>query len=79
MQQRMKEELSKAATTFVYPFGAVSKESVPLLKEMGFQATMECEERVNVITRDENCLYGLGRYLRTGQMSADSLFEKMFS
>ncbi len=79
MQQRMKEELSKAATTFVYPFGAVSKESVPLLKEMGFQATMECEERVNVITRDENCLYGLGRYLRTGQMSADSLFEKMSS
>ena len=79
MQQRMKEELSKAATTFVYPFGAVSKESVSLLKEVGIKATMGCEERVNVITRDEACLYGLGRYLRTGNMSTASLFKKMLS
>ncbi len=79
MQQRMKEELSKAATTFVYPFGAVSRESVSLLQEMGFQATMGCEERVNVITRDEACLYGLGRYLRTGNKSSASFFKKLSS
>lgn len=79
MQQRMKEELSKTATTFVYPFGAVSRESVSMLQEMGFKATMGCEERVNVITRDEACLYGLGRYLRTGNMSPASLFKKMLS
>ncbi len=77
MQQRMKEELSKAATTFVYPFGAVSRESVSLLQKMGFKATMGCEERVNVITNDKACLYGLGRYLRTGTMSSAALFKKM--
>lgn len=79
MQQRMQEELSRTATTFVYPFGAVSRESIPLLQEMGFKATMGCEEHMNVITRDEGCLYGLGRYLRTGKMSSAALFKKMSS
>ena len=79
MQQRMKEESIKTATTFVYPFGAVSRESVALLQEMGFKATMGCEERKNVLTRDAACLYGMGRYLRTGKRSSSSFFEKISS
>jgi peptidoglycan/xylan/chitin deacetylase (PgdA/CDA1 family) len=79
MQQRLLDELGKEATTFVYPFGAVSQESVALLKEMGFQATMNCESRVNAITRDSDCLFGLGRYLRTSTPDSATFFQTIFS
>lgn len=59
-------------TAFVYPFGATSDRATPVLKELGFSATLICEEKVNTITRDPACLYGLGRFIRTqGQSSAD--------
>ena len=34
---------------------------------MGFQATFVCESRTNVLTQNPECLYGLGRYLRTNE------------
>lgn len=77
MQRRMEEETGYIPTTFTYPFGAVSKESLPVLKEMGFRATLVCESRVNQITRDPECLYGLGRYLRTNQGSSEVFFKKI--
>lgn len=76
MQQRMEEELGAKATTFTYPFGAVSPESVPILREMGFEATLVCESHLNRITRDPACLYGLGRYLRASGMSAEQFFTQ---
>lgn len=36
MQTRMREETGYTPTAFVYPFGAVSSESLPILKELGF-------------------------------------------
>lgn len=77
MQQRLREELGKEADTFVYPFGSYSKESEDILREMGFRATVNCESRVNKITRDAGCLYGLGRYLRTGSPDAAAFFAKI--
>lgn len=77
MQQRMQEETGYTPTTFTYPFGAVSSESLPILKELGFQATLICESHVNVITRDPECLYGLGRYLRTNKGSSEVFFQKI--
>ena len=51
-------------TTFVYPFGAISEASQGVLEEMGFAASLSCEERTAVLTRDPACLWRLGRYLR---------------
>ena len=45
-----------APTCYTYPFGACSKESETLLKSMGFRCTLGCEERVNTITRNPDCL-----------------------
>ena len=72
----LEEELGAKATTFTYPFGAVSPESVPILREMGFEATLVCESHLNRITRDPACLYGLGRYLRASGMSAEQFFTQ---
>lgn len=58
-------------TAFTYPFGAISSESVEILKDMGFKASFSCEEKMNLITRDPACLFGIYRFLRpTGEASA---------
>ncbi len=62
-------------TAFTYPFGAVSVESVEILKDLGFKATFSCEEKMNLITRDPNCLFGIYRYLRPSGESSAAYFE----
>ena len=74
MQDAVTQNIGFTPTAFTYPFGAISEESVPILKEMGFQATMTCESRLNRITRDPECLYGLGRYRRPLGVSSSEFF-----
>ena len=69
--------VDKFLYTFVYPFGAISDASLPILKELGFQATLTCEEKINYITKDADCLYGLGRYLRPAGMSSEEYFKNI--
>lgn len=76
MQDAMAQNTGFTPTAFTYPFGAVSKESLPILKEMGFQATLVCESRVNRITRDPECLYGLGRFRRPPDTGSEEFFTK---
>ncbi len=58
-------------TAFTYPFGAISSESVEILKSLGFKASFSCEEKINLITRDPACLFGIYRFLRpTGETAA---------
>ena len=76
MQSRMEEMTGVIPTTFVYPFGAISKEARPVLKELGFQATLVCESRTNTLTDDPECLYGLGRYLRPSGIDSKTYFTK---
>ncbi len=57
-------------TTFTYPFGAISRQTDEVLRQMGYRATLGCESRMNHITRDADCLYRLGRYLRPHRMSS---------
>ena len=76
MQDAVTENTGVTPTAFTYPFGAFSKESVPVLREMGFQATLLCESRINTITRDPECLFGLGRYLRPPKTDSATFFTK---
>lgn len=77
MQDRMKEMTGYTPIAFIYPFGAVSKESDPIIRQMDFQATFLCTEKINVITHDPACLYSLGRFLRPSGISSAAYFEKM--
>ena len=76
MQELIRQNVGYTPTTFTYPFGAVSKEALPVLKEMGFQATLICSSRINHITRDPDCLYGLGRFVRPSGVSSEQYFTK---
>lgn len=76
MQQETIQHIGRTPTAFTYPYGAVSKEALPILKEMGFACTLICESRTNTITRAPDCLYELGRYLRPHGVSSATYFEK---
>ncbi|MDO4270058.1 MAG: polysaccharide deacetylase family protein [Eubacteriales bacterium] len=61
---------------YTYPFGACSDESERVLKEMGFLCTLGCEERINTVTRDPNCLYEMGRYNRAAGESTERYLKR---
>lgn len=75
-QEAIKAHLGEYPTTFTYPFGAVSKTTPGIIKELGFSATLGCRETVSTVTRDPESLYGLGRFLRESGMSPQTFFEK---
>lgn len=75
LQQYLSDCTGKAPVVFTFPF-SVSKESTPILKEMGFIATLTCRETPNYITREPDCLFGIGRYNRPAGISTEEFMEK---
>lgn len=63
--------------TFTYPYGAVSKESNSIIKDMGFKASLSCSSGINYITKDKNCLYLLKRFNRVNHISTQKFFSKL--
>ena len=75
LQDAFRANTGTTPTTFTYPFGSVSNASFPIIKEMGFKASLSCESGMNKISRDPECLYMLKRYLRTPKKSAASILK----
>lgn len=78
-QTRFFDELGAKPTTYTYPFGAVSNEALEVLKTLGFEAALTCEEKRNILTNDEACLYRLGRYKRPHGVSSAAFFQNILS
>ncbi len=76
-QTKITEYTGVAPTTFVYPFGAFSDTSEEYIRKLGFLATLTCEGRMNFITQNPECLYGLGRYLRSNETDSATFFQKI--
>lgn len=74
---RILEATNEMPLVFAYPYGFISDASVPVLKEMGFPITFGVSERVNLITKDPGCLYGLGRFNRPSGPSSEAFFKKL--
>ena len=43
---------------------------------MGFRCTLGCEERVNTVTRNPDCLFELGRFNRPAGQSTESFLHR---
>ena len=71
---RMYEELGTKPTAFVFPFGAKSESTIKVVKEMGFKAMLDCEEKITEISTEED-LYNIHRFLRPNNMSTKDFFE----
>lgn len=76
-QSKFAENCGFEPYIYAYPFGAYSEESFDVLKDMGFKATLSCNEGINLITHDTDCLYLLKRYNRPSGISSSSFFEKL--
>lgn len=75
LQQEIRERLNAEAAVFTYPYGSVSEASFPILRDMGFQATLSCQEGMNYIGKNPEDLYMLRRYLRSNKRSAASILK----
>lgn len=78
MQDKMTENTGITPTAFVFPFGAISDSALPVVRQMGFRCYVTCESRMNRITRDPECLFGLGRTLRPPGTTSEAFFQKLF-
>lgn len=65
-------------TAFAYPFGAYSAASAAVLKDLGFRASLSCEERISTVTRDPDSLWRLGRYRRPHRVDSKTFFDPIF-
>jgi peptidoglycan/xylan/chitin deacetylase (PgdA/CDA1 family) len=62
--------------TFTYPYGASSKDTDAILKEMGFIGTLSCRYGINIITKDPNKLFGLKRICRAHRYNIERLIKE---
>lgn len=77
LQDKLTKSCGITPNTFTYPYGAISKESREILKELGFKASLSCLEGVNLINKDkEDVLFGLKRKNRPHGISTESFFKK---
>lgn len=77
LQQEFEYNVGYIPNTFTYPFGAISKDSLNIIKKLGFKASLSCNEGVNVITKNPECLYQLKRFNRPSYISTYQFFNKI--
>ena len=61
---------------FAFPFGAQNVESDGIMKDLGYTATLSCEEKMNFINKNPLCLYHIRRYNRPYGTSTKEFFRK---
>ncbi len=79
--QRVQEMLLAAEIPapqcYTYPFGSLSAESEEILREMGFLCTLGCQNGINYITRDAECLFQMKRFNRPSGMATQAFMQKI--
>jgi len=78
LQEKIKEVTGITPNTFTYPYGCICDESVTILKEIGFLATLTCTEQINIINKDSDCLFYLGRFNRASGETSEQFFIRVF-
>ena len=79
LQDRCKEHLNYEPTTFCYPLGVISKGSHAVLEEMGFKASLSCQEGINIIKHGEKeCLLKLNRNNRPSGKPIEKVLDDIW-
>lgn len=77
LQEEFKENTGYIPNTFTYPFGCISKESLKVIQDLGFKASLSCFSGINYITKETDCLYQLKRNNRPSGISSEQFFQKL--
>lgn len=75
LQWEITNNIGFTPNTFVYPYGKVSKESISVIKRLGFQATLTCDYGINILSKDMESLFGLKRICRPHGVSAQKALK----
>ncbi|MCD7777329.1 MAG: polysaccharide deacetylase family protein [Clostridiales bacterium] len=62
-------------TAFIYPYGNFNENTEKIIREEGFEAILNCYEKVNYINTEES-LMSLCRFLRPSGVSSEEIFGK---
>lgn len=76
LQEEIKAITGEAPTTFTYPYGEFTQETITILEELGFRAGLTCDYGVNVIKRNNTNLYALKRMCRSHKVSLEKLLKE---
>ena len=77
MRDALEQKCQLKTIVYTYPYGDIGSCCDKALREAGFLATLSCNQRVNHITKDPDCLYSMGRYNRPSGISSGSFFGKI--
>lgn len=77
LQEEFNQNTGYIPNTFTYPLGSISKESVAIIKSIGFKASLSCTSGINNISKDPDCLYLLKRNNRPNGISSEKFFKKL--
>ncbi|MCL2361720.1 MAG: polysaccharide deacetylase family protein [Defluviitaleaceae bacterium] len=78
LDDRCNEHLGYRPNTFCYPYGIISKDSQAVLEELGYKASLSCEERINIIRQGEKGdLFKLNRVNRASGRSVENILNML--
>ena len=79
LQAVIDEHLGFRPTALAYPFGALSKDTETIAKQMGFSCTFTCYEKLNVVEKgNPDSLYCLGRVNRQYGPSIEKVLNRIY-
>ncbi|MGI5895486.1 MAG: polysaccharide deacetylase family protein [Oscillospiraceae bacterium] len=78
LQELIGTHVGVMPNTFTYPFGKYSEASEPILREMGFQASLSCTEGVNYIQKGAS-LSLLKRFNRAPGETSEQFFARILT
>jgi len=79
LQEACELHLGYMPNTFVYPLGVIGKDSRKILEDMGFKASLGCEEGVNILRKGENDgLFKMRRYNRPNKETVEQILKRAF-
>ena len=72
----IREKTGGSPIALTLPFGAGGAQAVELARRMGFRAVLDCEEKTNYLSGEDD-LFCLHRYLRPKSISSQDFFKKL--
>jgi len=74
----IRDATGKTPIAYAYPFGSISSETKSLLICSGYKISFTCNEGINTLTNDENCLFMLKRFNRTPEKSVEDFLGDLY-
>ncbi|PKM62406.1 MAG: polysaccharide deacetylase [Firmicutes bacterium HGW-Firmicutes-21] len=75
LQNQLMANSGVTPNTFTYPYGRFNDNTVIIIKELGFKASLSVLYGLNKITKDKECLYDLKRICRSHGVPIEKLLK----